>query len=260
MKNEPPSPAPKAPEPEPVEPMLDMKSARQARGIGLKELYVQTRISPAVLEAIEDQRFDQLPAPLYTRSFIQTYCKCLGMDSGPLLLRYEKHLQGTLPPQPPPVITRERSSWRPSRKTVFTAALLSAAVALIVVLYRGTLSTDRFEPPPPTPAVSRPVSPLAGPEGETPPAAPQPQAEASPQQRGQKRLEIQAREQTWLRIREDDRAPYQVMLQAGERLEKTASRFVLDIGNVGGIEMVFEGKPVEIPGKRGQVVRNWTLP
>jgi cytoskeleton protein RodZ len=69
------------------------------------------------------------------------------------------------------------------------------------------------------------------------------------------RLYMEAREQVWLRIRQDRNRPEQVILEAGDTLERfAADAFTLDIGNAGGIDITFQDKPLGRIGKRGEVV------
>jgi cytoskeleton protein RodZ len=68
-------------------------------------------------------------------------------------------------------------------------------------------------------------------------------------------LFMEARETVWLRIREDRNRSEQIILKPGETLERFAAEsFTIDIGNAGGIDMMFQRKPVGSIGKRGQVV------
>ncbi|HNV57707.1 MAG TPA: helix-turn-helix domain-containing protein, partial [Smithellaceae bacterium] len=71
----------------------DLKAARQNSGLTLKEMFERTRISVVNLEAMENGRFHLLPVPIYTRNFIKTYAAALGVDSKPVLQRYEDYLQ-----------------------------------------------------------------------------------------------------------------------------------------------------------------------
>jgi cytoskeleton protein RodZ len=69
------------------------------------------------------------------------------------------------------------------------------------------------------------------------------------------RLAIETRELTWIRITEDRNSSYQVLLKPGEKLEKSASEyFLLDIGNAGGIDLIFQGKSLGSLGKSGQTL------
>jgi len=67
-------------------------------------------------------------------------------------------------------------------------------------------------------------------------------------------LIMEARELTWLRIKEDHNPPYEILLQPGEKIEKSASQFTLDIGNAGGISVEFQGKSLGNLGNKGEVV------
>ncbi|MEQ8181258.1 MAG: helix-turn-helix transcriptional regulator, partial [Smithellaceae bacterium] len=63
---------------------------REASGMTLKDVYAVTRISVVNLEAIENGAFEDLPVPTYTKNFIKTYARALGMDSRPILDRVTK--------------------------------------------------------------------------------------------------------------------------------------------------------------------------
>lgn len=62
--------------------------AREARGRTLDDAERDTRIARRYLQALEDERFDLTPAPVYARGFLRSYCQYLGIDSGPLLARF----------------------------------------------------------------------------------------------------------------------------------------------------------------------------
>ena len=67
-------------------------------------------------------------------------------------------------------------------------------------------------------------------------------------------LVIRASEDTWLRIKTDDREPFQVLLKAGEKTSYKGARFQMDIGNAAGVKIQFNGKNFENLGKTGQVI------
>lgn len=69
------------------------------------------------------------------------------------------------------------------------------------------------------------------------------------------RLVIMGTEKTWLRIREDQKQTQEMILNKGDVVERFASdSFALDIGNAGGVEILFQGKSLGSLGERGQVV------
>lgn len=62
--------------------------AREERGLTLDSAERDTRISRRYLQALEDERFDIIPAPVYARGFLRSYSQYLGLDSGRLLARF----------------------------------------------------------------------------------------------------------------------------------------------------------------------------
>jgi hypothetical protein len=56
-----------------------MRDARLRRGLTLAEASADTRINPAYLEAIESERWELMPAPVYARGFFRSYARYLGL-------------------------------------------------------------------------------------------------------------------------------------------------------------------------------------
>jgi len=95
---------------------------------------------------------------------------------------------------------------------------------------------------------------VSPPPGTAPASAPAQPAEVKPAASQSNKLEIQASELTWISITEDENQSYQIMLRPGDNLERVAGRFVIDIGNAGGISLNLNGEDLGVPGQRGQVV------
>ncbi|HEX8888392.1 MAG TPA: helix-turn-helix transcriptional regulator [Pyrinomonadaceae bacterium] len=57
-----------------------LRLAREARGITLRHISDQTRISIRYLEAIEADDYKRLPGGIFNRSFIKAYAKQIGFD------------------------------------------------------------------------------------------------------------------------------------------------------------------------------------
>ncbi|MFH0902540.1 MAG: helix-turn-helix domain-containing protein [Pseudomonadota bacterium] len=84
-------------EPPPPEPTIDAKTEfcgailrqiREARRIDLYYISQKTKIGVGHLRAIEDERFDLMPAPVYVRGFISEYAKILRLDVAQVLSSY----------------------------------------------------------------------------------------------------------------------------------------------------------------------------
>lgn len=62
-----------------------LQRARQARGITIEDAERATRIPRRYLEALEQENYGILPAPVYARGFLRSYSGYLGLDPGELL-------------------------------------------------------------------------------------------------------------------------------------------------------------------------------
>jgi cytoskeletal protein RodZ len=70
-----------------------LRLAREARGIALRDISEQTRISIRYLEAIESDDFRRLPGGIFNRSFIRAYAKFIGFDENNALEDYARTLR-----------------------------------------------------------------------------------------------------------------------------------------------------------------------
>ena len=57
-----------------------LRLAREGRGIQLRDICEQTRISVHYLEAIEANDYKRLPGGVFNRSFIKAYARHVGYD------------------------------------------------------------------------------------------------------------------------------------------------------------------------------------
>ena len=57
-----------------------LREARLRRELDFPELEQGTKIRAKYLRALEDETFDQLPAPTYVKGFLRTYADYLGLD------------------------------------------------------------------------------------------------------------------------------------------------------------------------------------
>lgn len=62
-----------------------LREARQARGMHLAALAASLKVSPSRLEAIEQDRWHELPDLSYARAFAHTVSRALGIDPEPVL-------------------------------------------------------------------------------------------------------------------------------------------------------------------------------
>ena len=291
----------------------DLKQARESSGLTLNELHERTRISARYLEAIENGDFHVLPVPTYSKNFIRTYADAIGIDSGPVLQRYEnylKNLQARAADEEAEQTCQATPPAEPNQyKTVLWILLIIivfASAAFFISnrntrvqesVQKTTVQNQREGIVPPATKSERPTAMpneinLQKPENpvmskpndnqpqaveiisvkswsdqatdqnqtkETEKHAPPPEEkiakqEALPHDGELSTVVIQATEETWIRIQADDKAAFQTMLKAGEKVSHKAAHFNVDIGNAGGVRISFNGKTLNNLGKPGQVI------
>jgi cytoskeleton protein RodZ len=173
----------------------ELKRIRESKGLRLEEMAHRYKLRPSFLESIESGSFEDLPEPVYTKTFIKTYAGLLGVDAGPILARYAKYVEKTMP-APPPEAPKEQVREARAENAVFDrlgsmgGRLGWAVFALVVIVILGiyvfqdsgerpvqvkTTAREAVKPPeklPETPPVEAPQAPA----GQQPDAALQQQA------------------------------------------------------------------------------------
>ena len=133
---------------------------------------------------------------------------------------------------------------------------------------RPVASAAPTHAPAPAPAAPAP-SVATEPARPTPPPAPSAPTAASPVARpasgiavtGGQRLVIRALEPTWVRVQPDEGRVAEELLPAGASREWAAERrFLLTIGNAGGVELTLNGKALPPLGAKGTVIQRLELP
>jgi len=172
----------------------ELKRIRESKGLRLEDIARRYRIRLSFLESIESGSFENLPEPVYTKTFIKTYAGILGMDAGPILARYATHIEKTMP-APPPEAPKEKQIRETHRENAVFDKMKSmgsrlgwAVFALVVIVVLGIyVSQDSGENPVQVKTAAReavkpPEKLPEPPPVEAPQAPPVQQPEAAPQQ------------------------------------------------------------------------------
>ncbi|MGJ5630465.1 helix-turn-helix domain-containing protein [Nostoc sp. CALU 1950] len=61
-----------------------LRQVRQEKSIRIEEIAAQTLIRAGVLQALEEERFEELPEPIFVQGFIRRYGDALGLDGNAL--------------------------------------------------------------------------------------------------------------------------------------------------------------------------------
>ena len=241
-----------------------LRQARLDRGASLADVEAETRIRRKYLEALEAEDYGSLPALVYTRGFIRSYARYLGLDPeltldlyAPGRMREERPLLRPATPQlsaAPPISTR-----------LFTTLALLVLVGLLLVYLwgqytsfveslggaqpsearAGVTPTARALTTASPGAVGAPVAAAA-----TPAAAPA----ASPTPERVIMIEARVTERTWMEVWIDGTSQLQATLQAGTVRSFTAERSIrMRVGNAGGVQVTVNGQPAGPLGEKNQV-------
>jgi len=82
---------------EPVTPGVALGSAREAAGLSVADVAAQMRISSRQVQALEADRYSDLPGAVFVRGFIRNYARVLKLDPVPLLHALEPALAQEAP-------------------------------------------------------------------------------------------------------------------------------------------------------------------
>jgi hypothetical protein len=117
-----------------------LRDARTRQGLDFPELEELTKIRPKYLRALEDERFDTLPAPTYVKGFLRSYAEALGLDGQPFVDEYNSRF--AVGEDDVVVRTRRVPTRRPDRadreSRIAVLALLGIAIltALVIAAWR----------------------------------------------------------------------------------------------------------------------------
>ena len=191
-----------------------LREARLRQELDFPALEERTKIRPKYLRALEDERFDILPAPTYVKGFLRSYAEALGLDGQPFVDEYNSRfavgeddvvVRATRRVPPP-------RRGRPARESgIAVAALLAIAIltALVIAAWRFGGPDEEAVPG---------LAPAGTPSG---PAA---------QTGGRVNLVVRARDgASWMEVRPGSiatRPLYSGTLERGQRKQFTARRAI----------------------------------
>ncbi|MCD6499897.1 MAG: helix-turn-helix domain-containing protein [Deltaproteobacteria bacterium] len=66
-----------------------LRAARLERNLAVDDLHVKIRVSITMIEALENEDFEALPADVYAKGFVKSCASALELDDVDLLRRYE---------------------------------------------------------------------------------------------------------------------------------------------------------------------------
>ncbi|WP_372680645.1 helix-turn-helix domain-containing protein [Desulfosarcina sp.] len=222
-----------------------LKACRVKQELAIQTVAEKTKIAIHCLKAIEENAHDRLPPQAYVKSFIRTYADAVGANADVAAELYLSDLQRRENAEQHKLRRREKL-WAVRQSMVAAGVILG-----IVFLLRYT---DFF-------MAAAPLPNTAPPERMTPSETPASGAEAAADRtsaakpQATLKLQVNAVEQTWLKVIVDGQNARSYDLKPGDRLELEGTHgFNLMIGNATGLQIFLNERPVKIFGSSGQVV------
>jgi cytoskeletal protein RodZ len=111
-----------------------LKKKREELGLGLDQVTEETKIRRRYLEAIENGTYNQIPDPVYTRSFLRIYSDYLGLDQVFIIKRYLDEIapEETIDESPPSFSDRLFSFFQTNAKWIAVIVIVSLVVGFSV--------------------------------------------------------------------------------------------------------------------------------
>lgn len=240
-----------------------LRGAREARGLSLRELSDQTRISRRHLEAIEADDYQQLPGGIFNRSFVKAYARAVGLDEAEAVGLYEQAVRARgLAADDTPALRRPSRIYTddaPARPPLVTALLSFIILAIISLGAYAALHYYRrtSEPRPPSADAAHPGvgTNTAANEAQKAggPAAPAPKGAGAPQPAPAEGLSVRVRargQEVWLGARVDDEQSQDGILRPDEVKEfSPKSNLKLRYAKIKApaLEVTINGRPAAVP-------------
>jgi cytoskeleton protein RodZ len=266
--------------------------ARTERRLDLSEIARRIKINPKYLRAIEADEPKNVPGGFFYKSFVRQYAEALGVDSdeieealgtveiseAPLPMpRQDDAILRDIRPMPEPGRTSLGGRMLPSlgilvvvliacsafytwwRRVQAASAAKSAEVSTVLPASAPKHNTVMA---PASPAPANPQQVAAAQPNNNPPPAPAAQTPSQPapapdqaaQSGDSVHLTLAATEDTWVQVSADGKHVFSGVLKGQEtrNIEGKENTRVL-IGNAGGLQIEWNGRPLGTLGKRGEV-------
>jgi hypothetical protein len=220
---------------------ISLREARVRQGVDLLEAERATKIRSKYLRALEDERFELLPAQTYVKGFLRSYAEYLGLDGQLYVDEYNSRYLGG--EEEAPLRPRRAGQSQAHRRVessvlLITLAGIAVAAALVVVAWKFSGN-----------------DPAQGPAG--PPLTRQTQSPPAPTQRASKpwnRIDVTAeRGNSRITVYRRECGPRGVLLYEGT-LERKQARWwagrqlCLQVTQPANLKVLLNGHVARLPG------------
>lgn len=235
-----------------------LRQAREQRGVSLRQIAANTKISVGVLEALERNDVSKLPGGIFSRGFVRSYATEVGLDPDQTVNEFLERFHTEEAPEPPVhVVSEEENTYATERHAAGMAA--RALLALLVfggifVFFafrggdEGPSSTGSAAPPAPRAEVATTPPPSTGQPGAAP------AVDDALRATGPMRLELHPTAPCWIKLSADGQDVFAKLMQPGQKEVLTVREVaIISIGDAGAFAFSVDGHPGRTLGSAGEV-------
>ena len=238
----------------------ELRRERLIREVSLEEISASTKISIRLLTALEKSDVSRLPAPVFTRGFIRSYSRHLGLDPDEMVNAY----LADLTPDKRDAASKKggiRSRFLRGRRAAASTIVISVTAILLLL---GLIARPTRHGSASTPIAARRAAPVSFKNvsvspGPAPAMKDEPVVE--PQKSGGVSMVLEFEQDSWTEVTADGQTIFSGLSRRGTRQHFEAhDGFRLTLGNAGGVRVTVDGHALEPLGGAGQVVRDLPVP
>lgn len=269
-----------------------LKKTRENKKFTLDDVAVSTKISVRMLRALEEEKFNQLPGGVFNKGFVKAYARHLGLDEEKTVAEYVAASGGAPLPAAEDAELRaiaerkeKERQGRPSAEMSWgwiAVVLLVVALALsvwgfysrekqntqgpaarrenVAAAVPTTTTAPAVQPASDAASAAATSAPSAGNSAvsNASPMAAETAAAATPSVQdaaysGSFTVLVKANDDSWLTVSADGKVLYQQTLAAlSEKSISAEKQIVLRAGNIGALDIFFNGKKLPAQGEAGE--------
>ncbi len=235
---------------------VTLRSARERQGRAMAEIADELCLTKQYVHAIEEDDLKNLPGTFFYKSYVKQYAEMLGVDHAQLRPGIEALTSDEVPP-PAPIAGRSPLVTATNRRYFSNRSLGGSVVGLVGVMFACSSFYAWWQKP------ARAVTIQAPPvvqqqQASVVQAQPAPAVASAPADTDAVisgvALNLSATEKTWLSVTSGGKQIFSGVLEPSQTKILTGLEMAqMKVGNAGGIEVQWNGKPVGPIGPRGEV-------
>jgi transcriptional regulator with XRE-family HTH domain len=237
-----------------------LRAARERRGKTLRDIADATKISPAVLDALERNDVLKLPGGVFARAFVRSYAVEVGLDPEDAIREFVAQLPDDVRARTPrkgdPIEDNEAIESERRMASALLRILLVSVPLAGALLYISALISRPSDVPAPAPTPVPGAAAVAGPRGaDTSVERGGPSGDSAARSPVVLSVALVASAPCWVDITVDGKVLVQREMRAGDHeLVAVYEEAVIRAGNAAALALTLNGAAARPLGGPGQVV------